>query len=232
MGRMGFCDSDEDEGGTGGCGTGLDGNAELGDGELRARASTVPCAQLEAVWQVMRDGLWYGLEEIAVLADCAPASASARLRDLRKEKFGGWTVERDYAGGKQWRYRVREKADAVGTAMASPASSSQAASSMAASSAMVSSTVVPSTVVSSAVVLASWSKAASSIAGVPLASTASDGSASSAAEAASDGAAASAAASGIEPAKAAIVAGDDGSEAASAVAANLVATDGAARGGR
>lgn len=72
-----------------------------------------PHPQLDAVWQVVRDGLWYSIEDIALLAGCAPTSASARLRDLRKPKYGGWDVERAYAGGKQWRYRVREKAAAA-----------------------------------------------------------------------------------------------------------------------
>lgn len=66
--------------------------------------------QLDSVWQAVRDGAWRGLEEIAALAGCPPASASARLRDLRKAQFGGWDVERAYAGNKSWRYRVREKA--------------------------------------------------------------------------------------------------------------------------
>jgi hypothetical protein len=72
--------------------------------------------QLDAVWQAVRDGAWRGLEEIAALAECPPASASARLRDLRKAQFGGWDVERAYAGNKSWRYRVRDKAaaDAAG----------------------------------------------------------------------------------------------------------------------
>ena len=66
-------------------------------------------AQLEAVWQVMRNGAWRSVEEIAALVECPPASASARLRDLRKPQYGGWTVERAYVGTGLWRYRVAEK---------------------------------------------------------------------------------------------------------------------------
>ena len=69
-------------------------------------------AQLEAVWQVMRSGAWRSVEEIAALVECPPASASARLRDLRKPQYGGWTVERAYVGTGLWRYRVAEKAGA------------------------------------------------------------------------------------------------------------------------
>lgn len=67
-------------------------------------------AQLEAVWQAMRDGAWRSVEEIAALVECPPASASARLRDLRKPRYGGWNVERAYVGNGLWRYRVAEKA--------------------------------------------------------------------------------------------------------------------------
>jgi len=69
-------------------------------------------AQLEAVWQAMRDGVWRSVEEIAALVECKPASASARLRDLRKPRYGGWTVERAYVGNGLWRYRVAEKTGA------------------------------------------------------------------------------------------------------------------------
>ncbi len=81
-------------------------NGESTETETGARAN----AQLEAVWQAMRDGAWRSVEEIAELVQCPPASASARLRDLRKPQYGGWTVERAYVGTGLWRYRVREKA--------------------------------------------------------------------------------------------------------------------------
>lgn len=51
-------------------------------------------AQTERVFQVMRDGAWRTLDEIAGITGDPPASVSARLRDLRKEKFGGFAVGR------------------------------------------------------------------------------------------------------------------------------------------
>ncbi|HEX6038881.1 hypothetical protein [Longimicrobium sp.] len=42
----------------------------------------------------MADGKWRTVPELAVLAGCTEAGASARLRDLRKPKFGRFTVER------------------------------------------------------------------------------------------------------------------------------------------
>jgi hypothetical protein len=50
--------------------------------------------QLLAVWEAMQDGDWHTLEGIARAAKCSEASASARLRDLRKPRWGSHTVER------------------------------------------------------------------------------------------------------------------------------------------
>jgi hypothetical protein len=58
--------------------------------------------QIARVWRVMSDGEWRTLEEISIgtsrLRDDAgidpPASISAQLRHLRKERFGGHTIER------------------------------------------------------------------------------------------------------------------------------------------
>ncbi len=50
--------------------------------------------QLGDVKALMSDGHWRPLDEIAATTGHPQASVSARLRDLRKEKFGGWTVER------------------------------------------------------------------------------------------------------------------------------------------
>ena len=61
---------------------------------------------LEAVRDRMADGRWYTLRELAQAAGCSEAAASARLRDLRKAKFGGYTVEREHVGGGLWRYRL------------------------------------------------------------------------------------------------------------------------------
>lgn len=63
--------------------------------------------QLRAVCEFMLDGRWRTLGEISLALRRYPeASISARLRDLRKPRFGGWTVERRYAGGGIWEYRV------------------------------------------------------------------------------------------------------------------------------
>lgn len=51
-------------------------------------------AQALRVWRVIFDGRWRTLAEIAERTGDPEASISARLRDLRKERFGGHRVER------------------------------------------------------------------------------------------------------------------------------------------
>ena len=50
--------------------------------------------QLSAVWTFMFDGQWHTLKELSKAVGAPEASVSARLRDLRKKKFGGYVVER------------------------------------------------------------------------------------------------------------------------------------------
>lgn len=57
--------------------------------------------QMRRVYDLVCDGNWYTLNEISYKTGDPEASISARLRDLRKAKFGGWTVDR--------RRRVAEK---------------------------------------------------------------------------------------------------------------------------
>ena len=50
--------------------------------------------QLLRVWSLMRDGKWRTLAEIAEAVGGSEAGVSARLRDLRKPRYGAMTVER------------------------------------------------------------------------------------------------------------------------------------------
>jgi hypothetical protein len=81
---------------------------EIFDGQTFdfARDSARLTGQLDRVRFVMRDGRWRTLAEIAETVGGSEAGVSARLRDLRKERFGGLTVEREYATEGLWRYRV------------------------------------------------------------------------------------------------------------------------------
>lgn len=62
--------------------------------------------QLEAVFNLMKDGQPRYLEQIGALVGAPAASVSARLRDLRKAKFGGHKVARQYVSRGLWLYRV------------------------------------------------------------------------------------------------------------------------------
>ena len=49
---------------------------------------------MKRVYTLMQDSEWRTLSEIARYTGDSEASISARLRDLRKPKFGGLTVNR------------------------------------------------------------------------------------------------------------------------------------------
>ena len=57
----------------------------------------------------LADGCWWTLAELAQAIHGSEAGASARLRDLRKLKFGGYTVERRriHARSGAYEYRLR-----------------------------------------------------------------------------------------------------------------------------
>lgn len=64
--------------------------------------------QLARVAELMADGQWRTLRQISEQAQCSEASASARLRDFRKERFGSHSVEgrRLLSRASVWSYRV------------------------------------------------------------------------------------------------------------------------------
>ena len=66
--------------------------------------------QLTAVTRVMASGEWLTLAELSEASGAPEASASARLRDLRRPRWGGHTVERRRRHGEGtglWEYRLR-----------------------------------------------------------------------------------------------------------------------------
>lgn len=66
-------------------------------------------AQLTRVYMVLRDQRWHTLSELAQLTGDPTPSVSARLRDLRKEKFGGHIIHRQYVDRGLWQYRLQAK---------------------------------------------------------------------------------------------------------------------------
>lgn len=66
-------------------------------------------AQYDNVKALMLDGEWRTLVEISLLTDYPTPSISARLRDMRKPRFGAYTVERKRRGNGRaglFEYRV------------------------------------------------------------------------------------------------------------------------------
>ena len=63
-------------------------------------------SQARAVWNLMRDGIWRSLSEISRATGAPEASASARIRDLKKMRFGGHTVLRRRRTEGTFEYRL------------------------------------------------------------------------------------------------------------------------------
>ena len=69
--------------------------------------------QLGRVFEIMSDGKWWTLRALAYATNAPEASVSARLRDLRKRRFGAYTVAHRRHGEKTkgqgtgtWEYRL------------------------------------------------------------------------------------------------------------------------------
>lgn len=54
--------------------------------------------QQEKVRALMADGRWWTLRDLAERVGASEAGVSARVRDLRKARFGGYEVERKREG--------------------------------------------------------------------------------------------------------------------------------------
>jgi DNA-binding HxlR family transcriptional regulator len=64
-------------------------------------------SQMQKVFDLMQDGSWRTIPEIVeTIPNATPQSISARLRDLRKEKYGSHTVEREHVGRGLYAYRL------------------------------------------------------------------------------------------------------------------------------
>lgn len=69
-------------------------------------------SQLERVKQLMSDREWRTLPQIQSIVGGSEAGISARLRDLRKSKFGGLVVNRKRIGEPSsgvWDYQVADE---------------------------------------------------------------------------------------------------------------------------
>lgn len=62
--------------------------------------------QMMDVYRLMMDGQWRPLFAIAHHTGHPEASVSARLRDLKKDRFGAHIVEKRYIANGVWHYRL------------------------------------------------------------------------------------------------------------------------------
>jgi hypothetical protein len=62
--------------------------------------------QILRVYNLMRDGKWRTLDTIAVSTGDPSPSVSAQLRNLRKARFGGHTIERFRRSNGLYSYRL------------------------------------------------------------------------------------------------------------------------------
>jgi len=61
--------------------------------------------QIDRVYAAVRHGGWMSLREVAQATGDPETSVSARLRDLRKDRFGGHDIQRRRRARGLWEYR-------------------------------------------------------------------------------------------------------------------------------
>ena len=69
--------------------------------------------QLERVKAATLDTGWWTVPALTLAVGGSETSVSARLRDLRKQKFGGYHVESRRVKGGVWHYRVSKFARCI-----------------------------------------------------------------------------------------------------------------------
>lgn len=62
--------------------------------------------QYKLVFELMQDGEWRVLREISSVTGAPEASVSARLRDMRKKKFGSHVIEKRHIEKGLFQYRL------------------------------------------------------------------------------------------------------------------------------
>ena len=77
-----------------------------GDTFVSSRDESRLTAQLVQVAAAMSDGQWHTLAELSSRVGAPEASVSARLRDLRKPRFGAYIIERQYVERGLFKYRM------------------------------------------------------------------------------------------------------------------------------
>lgn len=63
-------------------------------------------SQFMRVKAIMLDGQWHSPDEVARRVGGSGSGVTARMRDLRKARNGGYTVELRRVAGGLWEYRI------------------------------------------------------------------------------------------------------------------------------
>ena len=82
-----------------------------GDDIVQERDKPRLTRRLSLIYNYMKDGCWCDVREVAGYLAAngmwsSETSVSANIRNLRKDKFGGYTVERVHIAGGYYRYRL------------------------------------------------------------------------------------------------------------------------------
>ena len=77
-----------------------------GSDYVHERDSVRLTGQLKRIYEQIKDGEWYTLNAIAEGTEDPPASVSAQLRNLRKERFGGHIIEKKHLNNGLYIYRL------------------------------------------------------------------------------------------------------------------------------
>ena len=83
-------------------------NNEVFDGATydHKRDSHRLTGQMQRIYDCMSDGRWKTLSQVSEVTGAPEASASAGIRNLRKERFGGFTVDREHVSNGLYRYKL------------------------------------------------------------------------------------------------------------------------------
>lgn len=77
---------------------------------VHSRDAARLAGQIDRVYNAMQFGHWFSLRQIASLTGDAEASISAQLRNLRKARFGGHTINRRHVKNGLYEYQLAMKA--------------------------------------------------------------------------------------------------------------------------
>ena len=77
-----------------------------GVGYVHERDNERLTGQQQRVYDIMSDGKWHTIAEVAKKARGSESGISASIRNLRKDRFGGHHVEREYVGDGLYKYRL------------------------------------------------------------------------------------------------------------------------------